>query len=859
MHKTHYDSGDLFWRKLVVSVAIFMALSSAAWARQEGIRRIEIEQNPLAVTFFLTGEIPVKVVQIEKKELLVALKNVRLETEFKILGKNGSPITNVVVENLQGNVLAVIFTSKTPYENIQSRFDAAASSFVVTLGSKTGPAPAKPPPEKPAAVPQAAKPETSPEPAPEMPASVTISEARQERSPAQMAAAEQQPAENLFDTPVKVGAATVQIPTQRERGKYQGDLSDLLVAIDEIGCPSQPVAAAVSALKNGLDTEAFNALDQYISQQNLNCLEQAYFLKAYAFYRATQESDYPGLFQAERLFQDALISYPQSDYLAYGYAAMGMIQKKLKNMSAAEGYFNIVKQGYLTYPGLPEVMFHLAEIYDHKGYEDKALTYFKQVFEDTAENSYITDAGIGYGKALFQKRQYLDALKILDHVMMTAPKKAYHSPELLLNIGNANYEVGQSQQARENLMRALNLFPEIPTQDVVLSRIGDTYGMENNPEKALKIYALVREKYPDTEGYIASSIGIARYLEKDADKIEIYQMIKTRFPENSYARIAMMRMAEIYQAAGEYDKCIKEIEDLLATHPRGLRYEAVKLMQKAYEALFQKQLKGDGYTQILNRYELEHSRIDRMGSRLIALNVGLAYLEAKLYDQAFNHLISAYKQYDRRSRSESLMFGLGVAMDETGKKADALKVLDAFSNRFTKSPHRGESLLRAGTIYLEKEDYAAASSRFRSAYAISDNHLEKGSILLLHADVHEQKGDMADAAAFRERAVKEIALAPGNNYDILTKSYKALGRTYMALTDYVASADAYAKALGFSDDETEQANLGFLLGDAYQKGNILQKAKDAYQQVVSTYDSVWARLAQQRLDTLELAQTVQNS
>ncbi len=47
--------------------------------------------------------------------------------------------------------------------------------------------------------------------------------------------------------------------------------------------------------------------------------------------------------------------------------------------------------------------------------------------------------------------------------------------------------------------------------------------------------------------------------------------------------------------------------------------------------------------------------------------------------------------------------------------------------------------------------------------------------------------------------------------------------------------------------------------ESYQKGNILPKAKKAYQQVAQTYDSVWARLAQQRLNTLELAESVQNS
>ena len=336
-------------------------------------------------------------------------------------------------------------------------------------------------------------------------------------------------------------------------------------------------------------------------------------------------------------------------------------------------------------------------------------------------------------------------------------------------------------------------------------------------------------------------------------------MIKTKFPENKFARISMMRLAEIYQANGEYNKCIQEIEDLLSTHPRGLRYEAVKLMQRAYEALFKKQLKTDEYTTILNRYEFEHTRIDKMGSREIALSVGLAYLQAKLYEESFNHLINAYKQYKRSSRSPQLLFGLGVAMDESQRNDDALKLFKAFSKRFPKNRQRHETLLRAGNIYLEKNRYKLSSSEFDQAYKVAKTHLEKGKSLLQHSKVYTKANNMKIAAKLQDNAIKELALAPGKNYEILTRAYKEFGQTNMTLKKYIKSADAFSKALSFSQSDIEKANLGFLIGDAFQKGNILSKAQDAFKQVVAAYDSIWARMAQHRLSTLDLAQVVQNS
>ena len=835
------------------------------------MKKIQIQHDPLSVKFFLTQNIPVKVIQVEKKELLVALKNVKLEKGFKIKGKEKSAIKHIAVENLQGNVIAVILTSHRPYGYIQSGFNKSDSSYTVTLEKKqvkVVPAPKLPDPKpvKPGVQKLIKDPETE---------IVNKVDTKPVKAIVKVPPKKDKTKEKLQTSPqaeiskptskiapkksVKITTPVVCAPPTREKSKFKGDISDIARIIDGSQCDSKQISNSILLLAKELYKEAFEVLDQYIYQENFPCLEQAYFLRAYAFYKSVGKDDFAKLLSAQRLFQDALISYPQSSLLPYGYAAIGIIHKKLNNVSAAEGYFNIVKQGYLEYSGLAEIMYHLADIYDQKGYLDKALKYYKQVFEDTVENNYIPDAGIGYGKALFKKRQYLDSLTVLNYVVQANPKKVYASHELLLNIGNANFEVGQSKAARQTLTRVLNLFPEIEGRDVILSKIGDTYGMENNQEKAIKVYELVREKFPDSEGYIASSIGIARYLTKDKGKIEIYEMIKAKFPENKFARIAMMRLAEIYQANGEYNKCIKEIEDLLSTHPRGLRYEAVKLMQKAYEALFKNQLKSDEYTKVLNRYELEHTRIDRMGSRKIALSVGLAYLQANLHEESFNHLINAYKQYKRSSRSSELLFGLGIAMDESGRDDDALKLFNAFSKRFLKSKHRREALSRAGDIYLEKKKYKLSSLKFNKAYKISKTYLDKGKILILHSNVYEKKGDMKTASILREKAIKDVALASGENYEVLTDAYKELGRTYIYLKKYIKSADAYFKALSFSKNDREKANLGFLLGDAYQKGNIIPKAKEAFKRVVTSYDSVWARLAQQRLSTLELAQTVQNS
>nr|WP_319494828.1 tetratricopeptide repeat protein [uncultured Desulfobacter sp.] len=865
------------------TVFFFMFMPApSAMAAHSVIKAIHVKDNPFSVTVDMTGTAPVKVVRVGDREVLVAIKNARIAKGVRIDGKNNPNLESVHMEALDGNVVALMVTGKHPSEETINPSFNADNQLTVILNKVVNIA---------ASVPKAApEPDSQPQTVPEPSVPAVPAATKPEK---QVAAQAQEPGEppTLADTatdpgmqqpesqtqaspttqpPKKVtGLAKAKeerkevplyIPPTRQASRFKGDISDMYRGEDPLqGCGANAVENAMLLVKKQLYKEAGAILEQYLFEENPFCIEQVYYLRAYVNFMGVENNDPAGLLTAERMFQDAIVAFPKSINLPFAYAAMGLIHTRLNNSATAEGYFDIISKDFPDYSGMPEVEYHLAEIYNDRGYTDKAMQLYKKVFESPISNGYISDAGLGYGKALFENLRYYDALSVLNYVIQNDVKKVYESSDLLKYTADANFELGLSKGARENYIRLLNLYPDVKDPDMALSKAGDAYGMENQEKKAIKLYELVREKYPDSPGYINASIGIARYLKTDAEKMEIYEMVKKRFPDNTYARIAMMRLAEIYQKNGEYDKCIKEIEDLLSTHPRGLRYEAVKLMQKAYEALFKEQLKADEYTSVLMRYESEKMKLNKMGGRLIPFYVGQAYLQADLYEEAFNQLISAYKLYKRSERPALLLFGLGKAMDESGRDNDALKLLDAFTKRFPKDKNRVEALTRIGQIYIEQGNFSKADDSFVLAYKAGGDALAKGQILMLRAGIYQKKSDLKTAADLQAQAVKAFAASPGEHYEILADAYKTLGSTYLAMKSYGQAANAFAKALDFSQGDRAKANIGFLLGDAYQKGNALDKAKETFQQVVQSYDSVWARLAQQRLTTMGLAEKMINS
>ncbi|MFO7751129.1 MAG: tetratricopeptide repeat protein [Desulfobacteraceae bacterium] len=820
------------------------------------LETVTIAEGPASVSIDVTEKVPSKVIRVDRREVLIALKNISAKEGMAVQGRPGGLIKGVAVENLQGRVAALVVTGNRDFQEIIPRWGSSGQNLVVDFQEK--------PPVKETSQPVApdrtdrekSRPDRSRQTS-DTGKTASVKERKTEPAPPEKAGPEPGKELSRGDQDRQKEEKPEPAPVKKEKSIYAGDISDLLLMVKEADCLSAEMAAAAALMENRRWKEAFDSLTGYIDTSSPECLEQASFMRAHAFLMLALDGR-ANLVTAASFFDELVVDFPRSPLLPFAFASLGKINWALKNPALAQGYFTIVRDRFSGYPGRPEVVYHLGLIYQDKGYTDKSLEYFEKVYREFPENSYTVDAGLGLGKALYKKRHYIDSLNILSRLVKENPEKVYDSPELLLAIGNANLKLGRSAPARKNLARVCNLFPEVEGKDMILSRIGDTYAVEERFDKAMRMYRFVREEFPGSEGFLASSMGLARYLENQEEQQKIYNMIKRDYPDHRLASVAMMRLAEIYDKSGEYEKCINEIENLLATHPRGLRYKAVQLMKKAYESLFEGQLESDNYPDILQRYEAEQVMINRIESRKIFLQVGLAYLAAELHEQAFNQLIKAYKLYKRNQRPAGLLFGLGVAMDESGRDDDALKILNGYARRFPDGPRVPGVRVRMGGIFMEKSAYGKAADQFDLAYRAEEENLEKGKILVEKARVHAQEEQWARASETLDLAAQKIAAASGTHYSLLSSIYRDLGRSYIEQEIYVKGAEAFTVALKFSGNLNKN-DIEFAVGDAYQKANVLEKAKKAFENVAASDDSVWARLAKERLATLDLAEKVKNS
>ncbi|MBF0204571.1 MAG: tetratricopeptide repeat protein [Desulfamplus sp.] len=874
-----HDTGLLLVLCILVIFCILFPMNSAIAKNAELIGIFLDGQSGIRLQ--MTQRIPGKVIMVDDKELLIALKNIRPVKGMNNRNRSSDIIRNIEVEELPGNVLAIVVTGKVPLKSIEHSWDKSGLNFMIKFNGNTVNEKSKSSSKR---LSSSSKNKLNAKRTKTQTKSDKISKSGSGTKTSQEIIKSSQSIKESVSvvaeatttaskaTDLKSGTVNTEKGVPKKYGTRKnrlsdiaGDITDIVAVADLMSCSDKDLKKAYLLLKQSEWQNAFDLLNGYLEKGGTECLENVNFLTAYAFYQSMDQSDFQQLLKAESFFHNLLVNWSSSPLIPFAHASLALIYYKLDNIAVAEGHFTIVANEYKSYLGMPEVLYYLAMIYDEKGkndreYNDRAIETYRNVFDNYSDSVYAVDAGVGLGKALFKKFNYIESRDILTSLVEGNPEIVYDSPEVLRSIGEAEYALHNSIPAREALTRVYNLFADIIDKDAIMTKVGDTYYYEKKMERAKAVYQFVMDKFPGTDGFLDSAMGLA-LCQTDRSKIEeLYNMVKKDFGDHRLARVAMMRLAELYNKNGEYQKCIEEIENLLATHPTGLRYDAIKLMQSAYESLFKTKLKAGEYPDVLKIYEGAKMLLDRLESKEIFLSTGLAYLDAHIYEEAFNQLMESYKQYKQNERPLELLFGLGVAMDESGRKDDALNMLKSYIERAEASPQKVEAHFRTGNILFNKGELTKAGKSFRSAYELSKDRIEKGNILSREAQIYQKLNEWKKVTDLFEKAVKEYASATGKNYDLISGAYKSLGKSYLEQKLFIKAADAFNMALKISDTAgLNSVDIVFMLGDAYQKANAIEKAKEAFEKVAGTDDSIWARLAKERLTTLALAEKVSSS
>lgn len=831
---------------------ILMAwLLSAASVMATDLTAITLGSDPYSVRVTLTDTAPYKVVQFDKREILVAFKDVQAQDGLTPTGSGKPFIHQVRVAQRQRDIVSLIVSTQKDIGSLSATWLPDSKTLLVTFAPTGGRVKEKQVRKISRSKDRKQIPEQVPVNDPGAMLSTVSPESRETPT------AEESDAVEIRDEDIgfSMGGKTFD-------SRYAGTTQDLFLELRSDACEELgDIRRAVLLCNQGGWNRGFEIFNRYADDRSLSvgCLENITILRAYSFFKGIDSGDPRDYFEAAGYFQDLMAYFPNSFYAPYALTCLGKIYGLLGDTIKAEGYYQVVLKQHTHYPGTPEVMFELGRIYSDKKDYKLAVSMLRRVVNQFPHGAFIGSAKLELGKALFYTNDFHSSANVLADLLATKPRMAYETSDLLQYLGNAYYHTGQSEKARQALSRVYNLFPALTGRDTLLTRIGDTFVEDKQTDKAIKIFQRVVATHPGTDGFVISSMRLAEFLESREEKEKMYTMVIEEFPDNPLSRLALMRLALLQNEAGEYEKSVETIKTLLSTQPRALKRDAVNLMQDSSEMIFRQLMEKDEYTVLLSRFEADKRILDEAENPNLFLLVGMAYLKAHLHENAVDMLLKSYKRTGEKKRPADLIYALGVAMDEAGRPDEALDMLRTYLKYFPDTQDVQDVYARMGGIAFGKKQYKEAVAHYKKALARGGADAIKARILVNMSRNYKAMSDYETAVRVLIQAINLLAGEPREAFDTLALAHRHLGENHMELKAWDKAADALTMSVKFAGPDEDTTEVYFMMGEAYQNNRNYMEAEKAYNTVVETGDSFWSSMARERLRSMKLKEKLENT
>ncbi len=410
------------------------------------------------------------------------------------------------------------------------------------------------------------------------------------------------------------------------------------------GLEDREARALFNRAKLDLDSrryaEAVNGFQQFLLNYPKHSLtgEATYRLADAFFYLHEREMNQHYL-QAMENYQKAIDLYPKSDQVPWALLQMGRVAMLSGEAFKAQGYFQIVIEDYPKSEYVPLAMVNQGRAYVADGKWAAALDQFRDVAEKFPGSRFRKDADWGQAQALFGMARYERASLLLQDMDRRFPKLRLTEPELLYYIGEAEFQLKRYPEARRYFLWALNIMPDIRDNDIILTRVGDSFQFEGAHKAAKVIYNQVVKLFPDTDGGLVARIRLAESPSKDkdhpwdifqvaptTDALKTYNEILRKYPTRPVAELAQLKLGVFYYKKGDYPKALATLEQLLQKNPRSsFRPEVVYTLDLATVAYLENLKKENKPLALMDAYLRNRTSLRRPNSNQMLEILAWAY------------------------------------------------------------------------------------------------------------------------------------------------------------------------------------------------------------------------------------------
>ncbi|MEI6127572.1 MAG: tetratricopeptide repeat protein, partial [Pseudomonadota bacterium] len=266
--------------------------------------------------------------------------------------------------------------------------------------------------------------------------------------------------------------------------------------------------------------------------------EEILFDLAEANYRLAEQREPKNYNDTITSYKKALTNFPEATRAPYAAFQIAECHRKGEFYIEASSQYNLVLERYPSTPYGIESRFWMAECYFQMRKFEDALKEFEKFVNDFPTGPHAREASFRIADCYAEIKDFDRAEFYYEKALKRWPDMSDLQVKTLNNMAMTNYYKGKFEKARELLFLSFNLYPSQETREQHLRFIGDSYQWEGEMQKALNMYALLMDLFPESEENAIAVMRIAdlgvNVAGLDAEQFKFKNFSPYKDPEKAY-------------------------------------------------------------------------------------------------------------------------------------------------------------------------------------------------------------------------------------------------------------------------------------------------------------------------------------
>jgi len=539
-------------------------------------------------------------------------------------------------------------------------------------------------------------------------------------------------------------------------------------------------------------------------------------------------------------FNQVILLEGQRSIQSEAFFQMGMLKKQMKDLPGALDAFeraeNLIPLDF-------RIRYRKARCLESMGKSSEALTHYESLSLNTTCVDHIRKQSMLSSGYIYRKeRNYQQALKSYDRYLRTFPEDQMVCRVLLMKAKICLQRLGYSEEGFSALREIWVQYPTSPVVPEARTLFARGLEKTGGVEEALKVFRIVRERYPMTPS--------AEFAETKIEQIELFHPLNYEKGISRFISLAQKFLLDPDDSSILLDMgivCFNELhqyEEAVVFFSRYLegdanserRDEAGFYLARSEELQASERSDLDMLNRAISKYQtLLYAYPESVWADDSKLRLIINMDASGIMDEYETHL-DFLNRYPESDTGAEIHYRLGMAHIESDSLGLAMQLMDDHMGRFPESPYREQVLFYGGRLRFRLGDYARADSVFQTYINVYPDGHYLPVIYYNLAKISSHHGDDSTAVLHLERLTNQYPSSSwadsarfqlGERY-IQNKAYtKCLPLYREALVD--DSLRQWSASMGLQDSTDSQRNI-YLLGLArtYQGMGEYRNAKYYY-------------------------------